>query len=239
MTHIEEIAHETGKEMPIYEAQETIEFLGFSIENWYDSQPHPLNAWCAFSKGIGNTSAPARECAIHLIENKILWGTPTLPIMHMNGSGDMLQREAKALKDQILQTFKSAQESKLKAPGMITIRQVLSALNEYVQAHLKFFKNKDRIESRTITLLNKWEFTETKFEEHFNTIEIKKLLKDLKLTFQLFKKWEFNARDYYPIEGSWEHARKERNTLSAMISYTTEELSYCRVKLPKKSKNET
>ena len=230
MNYIEELLHESGKEMPVYEAQENEKFLGFFIESWYESQLNPLNSWVAFTKNIGNTSGRAREIAINSMKNKILWNQPTLPIIHNNGSGEMLNHQAKEIKNQLIKTISKIYKSKINTLEKINLIQVLESINEYVQAHIHFFKTKNRIESRTIKILNDWDFKEIEFDEHYNTIEIKEVIKNLKITLKLFKNWEFNQRDYYIINNAWENAKKERHILYKMLSYITEELSYCRTK---------
>lgn len=235
MNYIEEALHESKKEIPVYEAQENEKFLGFFIESWYDCQLNPLNSWGAFSKNIGNTSGRAREIAINSMKNKILWNQPTLPIIHNNAySSEKLNDKAKGIKNQLIKTTSIIYKSKLNNLDTINLLQVLDAINEYVQAHIHFFKNKnrnkDKIKSRTSKILNDWKFKEVKFNEHYDTTEITQVVKNLKITLNLFTSWEFNPNDYHIAVNTWKDAKKERTMLHKMLSYTTQELSNCIIK---------
>ena len=69
--HIEEIAEETGREMPVYEDLRKNKYRGYVIESWYDEGSSYMYPWGAFAKGIGSGSGETRQAAIEAVKKKI------------------------------------------------------------------------------------------------------------------------------------------------------------------------
>lgn len=178
--------------------------------------------WHAEGGGIARKGDSFVE-ALERLKAGILWGRPTLPVLHMNGSGGLLRRGASDLAEALKLFSVAIRETPLPVPEASLFKSLVYHLEAYLGAHFQHFEGAvadEHPEGHSHELLSRCIDKTENFTcaPKQNTAEVRDFVKVFRSLEDALLAWEFNRRDYYPVEGLWECALKERRSLTQSVS---------------------
>jgi hypothetical protein len=208
------------------------QFLDWTITVFQASEDSANRAWCAQHGELTRCGANPGG-AMAALKDALIWGQPTLPVLHMNGSGGLLHRGADALSAALDLFHESLYSANLPIRESGNLESLHRAISEYLQAHLAHYDAPTpevHPEGVTHKVLDrvKCSIESAKFSEKVNSPAVRALMKAFRNLEDAFLEWEFNRRDYYPIDGLFEAAQKERQALARAIGTAMEKFSLSR-----------